>query len=100
MSPICSKSYLFFFLAVLKLVAYFLPYVTNFSRFMPHVRFPTGGGLAQIFRFPASSERFGHFSREFTYEVTATATASSITVALGQAVLKLEDMFTRFLTRL
>ena len=65
------------FLAVLKLVYY----SSNFSRFMPHVRFPPGGGLAQIVRFPASSECFGHFSREFTHEVTATATASSITVA-------------------
>ena len=60
------------------------------------MRFPTGGGLAQVFRFPVSSECFRHFSRsrvEFTHKVTATATASSITVA-GTSCTQTENMFT------
>jgi len=57
---------------------------------MPHVRFPTGGGLAQMICFPASSECFSDFSREFTYEVTATLLAASL--SLGPAVLKLESI--------
>ena len=51
MSPICSESYLFFFLAFLKLVAYFS---SNFSHFVRHVRITTGSGLAQIFCFPSA----------------------------------------------
>ena len=34
---------------------FFLMYMYLFSCFMRHVRFPTGSGLAPIFRFPASS---------------------------------------------
>ena len=78
MSPICSESYLFFFLAFLKLAAYFSSVLCDTCVFPLAVDWP------KSFVSQQGSECFGHFSRsriEFTHEVPATATASSITVA-------------------
>ena len=68
MSPICSKHYLFFFLTVLKLVAYFSYLCTFFLVLCDTCAFPLAADWPQCF----ASQCFGHFSRsriEFTHVV-------------------------------
>ena len=55
------------------------------------MRFPTGGGLAPIFRFLVSCERLGHFSRS-KIEATHVLLAASLSELMEQVAVEDVDV--------